>query len=62
MSHDKVQVGEHGQHPCTTDVVAWKCQFEQAPDNVIVIDTPSFYTDIQDFDAEGKIKSWITSR
>ncbi|KIM56705.1 hypothetical protein SCLCIDRAFT_17134 [Scleroderma citrinum Foug A] len=61
-NNDKVRVGKNGHHPCTTDVEAWKCHFEQGQDNVVIVDTPSFCTEVDGFDAEGTMKSWITSR
>ncbi|KAL4062803.1 hypothetical protein V8B97DRAFT_1680536 [Scleroderma yunnanense] len=62
VNNDKVRVGKNGQHPCTTAVEAWMCHFEQGPDNIVIVDTPSFCTEVDGFDAEGIMSSWIKSR
>ncbi|KAL4070206.1 hypothetical protein V8B97DRAFT_1966407 [Scleroderma yunnanense] len=45
--------------PSTRDVQAWTYTFDQIPANIVLVDTPSFHTEIPGFDAEGIMQKWI---
>ncbi|KAL4061756.1 hypothetical protein J3A83DRAFT_4345205 [Scleroderma citrinum] len=50
-----------GLAPSTKDVQAWTYTFERIPDNIVLVDTPSFHTDHDDADAESVMRKWIQS-
>lgn len=60
--NDEIQVGEKGQHPRTKYVQALRCNFKNDLNNIIVVDTPSFHTELEGFDAEKVTTDWIKSR
>ncbi|KAG6331872.1 hypothetical protein ID866_7215, partial [Astraeus odoratus] len=62
VNNENVHVGKKGQHPCTKDVQAWRCNFDQGPDNIVIVDTPSFHTEVEGFDAERIMGNWVKSR
>lgn len=50
---------KRGQHPCTKNVQALKCNFNSGCNNVVFIDTPSFHTELEDFDVENQMPTWM---
>jgi len=44
--------------PSTKDVQAWRYTLNQVPYNIVLVDTPSFFTG-HDIDAEGIMQQWI---
>ncbi|KAI6122191.1 hypothetical protein EDD16DRAFT_793948 [Pisolithus croceorrhizus] len=58
---DEIQV-EKGQHPRTKNVQALRCNFKNDPNNIVVVDTPSFHTEVEGFNAEKITTTWIESR
>lgn len=59
--NDQIQV-EKGQHPRTKKVQALRCNFKNDPNKIVVVDTPSFHTEVEGFDAEKITTTWIESR
>ncbi|KAI6117114.1 hypothetical protein EV401DRAFT_1971601 [Pisolithus croceorrhizus] len=59
MAKTRVPVNK-GQKPCTTKVYAERCHFEGMESDIILVDTPSFYT-YAGADAEKTVKKWIGS-
>lgn len=59
MANTHVPVNR-GQKPCTTKVHAERCHFEGMQGDIILVDTPSFYTYIRP-DGEKTVKKWIDS-
>ncbi|KAI6099698.1 hypothetical protein F5141DRAFT_391362 [Pisolithus sp. B1] len=60
-NNNEIQV-EKGQHPRTKNVLALRCNFKNDPNNIVVVDTPSFHTELEGFDAEKITTAWIESR
>ncbi|KAI6133519.1 hypothetical protein EDD17DRAFT_180907 [Pisolithus thermaeus] len=58
---NEIQV-EKGQHPRTKNVHALRCNFKNDPNNIVVVDTPSFHTEVEGFNAEKITTTWIESR
>ncbi|KAI6042359.1 hypothetical protein EDC04DRAFT_998662 [Pisolithus marmoratus] len=49
-----------GQRPGTTEVHAERCRFEGMQNDIVIVDTPSFYT-YTDPDGEEVVKRWMGS-
>ncbi|KAL4064645.1 hypothetical protein J3A83DRAFT_4443674 [Scleroderma citrinum] len=45
--------------PSTRDVQARRYTFDHIPQNVVLVDTPSFHTGLFDIDAESAMRKWI---
>lgn len=58
---EEIQV-EKGQHPRTKNVQALRCNFKNDQNNIVVVDTPSFHTEVDGFNAEKITTDWIESR
>ncbi|KAI6006734.1 hypothetical protein EDC04DRAFT_3095565 [Pisolithus marmoratus] len=50
----------NSQKPGTTDVHAERCSFEGIPNDIVLVDMPSFYT-YEDPDGEEIVKKWMDS-
>ncbi|KAI6158370.1 hypothetical protein EDD17DRAFT_1624054 [Pisolithus thermaeus] len=59
MAKTRIPINK-GQKPCTTKVYAERCHFEGMQSDIILVDTPSFYT-YTGVDAEKTVKKWIVS-
>lgn len=59
MAKTRIPVNK-GQKPCTTKVYAERCHFEGMQSDIILVDTPSFYT-YAGVDGEKTVKKWIDS-
>ncbi|KAI6110228.1 hypothetical protein EDD16DRAFT_1896205 [Pisolithus croceorrhizus] len=62
LKSDDIRVAKSGQHPCTKNVQALRCNFNNGRNNIVVIDTPSFHTELEDFDAENEMTRWIKAK
>ncbi|KAI6102807.1 hypothetical protein F5141DRAFT_1132713 [Pisolithus sp. B1] len=62
LKSDDIRVAKSGQHPCTKNVQALRCNFNNGRNNIVVIDTPSFHTELEDFDAENEVTTWIKAK
>lgn len=62
LKSDDIRVAKGGQHPCTKNVQALRCNFYNGRNNIVVIDTPSFHTELEDFDAEDQMTAWIKAK
>ncbi|KAI5990811.1 hypothetical protein EDC04DRAFT_3148692 [Pisolithus marmoratus] len=62
LKSEDIQVAKKGQHPCTKNVQALRCNFQNGQNNIVVVDTPSFHTELEDFDADQEMTKWIKER